>query len=251
MVGKLPRVVRTLAFPIAMIEIQNLSKSFSRGPFSAPTAVLRGVSFQAPDGAVSGLIGANGAGKTTLFKLCAGLLSPDGGQVQVCGIDPSKRPEAARANLSLLPENAGLPSDWTGRDILRAAAALRGIFGAEASRRMHQSIELLQLERFIGRPARGYSRGQTVRVALAREAVAQAQCLILDEPTVGLDFESAARVRSWVRSLAQDGRCVLISTHIVSEIEAMCDQMVGLREGVAHDDADTRKWISDARLGVF
>jgi sodium transport system ATP-binding protein len=234
-----------------MIEIDCVHKSFPAKTWRGKsTPALSGMSLRAEDGQATGLVGANGAGKTTLFKICAGLLRPDAGRVLVGGVDPFEEPGRARKIVSLLPEKPGLIPDWTGGDHLEAAAALRGLSRAEGKRRADEAVEAFGLEAFLGREAGGYSRGQAVRVALAREHIADARVLILDEPTVGLDFDSAGRVRRWARRMAAEGRCVLIATHIVSEIEAMCDVIVGLRDGVAHDEATARGWIETARSSL-
>jgi len=234
-----------------MLEIKELKKSFEGAGWRAKAvSVLNGVSMMAPDQSVTGILGANGAGKTTLFKICAGLLKPDSGVALVNGVNPATHPEDARRQISLLPEYPDLPAEWKGREVLMAAGALRGLEKAEVSRRVDEAIEWFNLASFVDRESRGYSRGQAMRIALGRELITKAPCLILDEPTVGLDFESAAGVRRWVRARAQEGCCVLVATHIVSEIEAMCDQMVGLRDGMAHDHAAARQWIDNARDGV-
>lgn len=234
-----------------MIEARGVEVEFVSGWIKKQrTEVLKGFSMTALDGVATGIIGANGAGKTTFFRACAGLCKPREGIILIDGINPAKEPEKARRLLAVMPEKPSIPQEWTGLDALKAAAAMRGIFGAAARSEIEKQVDRWKLEPFMNRLAAGYSRGQAVRVALGREGIGTPRNLILDEPTAGLDFESAASVRAWIAELTANGCCVIVATHIVSEIETICGQIFGLRDGVAWSSEDARKWVSDAAMQI-
>jgi sodium transport system ATP-binding protein len=229
-----------------MIEFLDLEVSFASRGRSAPARPLRGFSMRAPDGACTGIIGANGAGKTTLFRAALGLVPVSSGKALVSGIDPAQEPERARKLVGMACDHHGIPPDWHGRDSLLAHAALIGLRGAALRSALSREIERWGLGDFVDRPAAGLSRGQGLRIALAREALAPAPNLILDEPTAGLDFNTAALARAWAREMAASGRCVLISTHIVADIKAICHPIHGLLEGTCRDGAEASSWVERA-----
>lgn len=227
-----------------MIQARDVVVEFRSGWLGrARFAALDGFSMTAANGAATGLVGANGAGKTTFFRACAGLVAIKAGQLLVDGVDPIKEPSKARELLSLMPEKPGIPRRWTAMDALEAEAALLGLRGRSAKAAIAMEVERWGLGGFAKRQAAGLSRGQQVRVSLARVALRPAPNVILDEPTAGLDFESAATARRWVAELARAGHCVLVATHIVFEIEAMCQARVGLKEGRARPAEEVDGWI--------
>jgi len=210
-----------------MIEITNLHKAFG------PVKAVNGLSLVARDGRITGLIGPNGAGKTTAFRTVDGLLMPDSGGVRVDGIDVTHDRLAAQQRLGVLPDVRGLYPRLTGREHIRFYGRLQGMGGAALEARLDELIDRLGMGEFADRRARGFSRGQELKVALGRALVHRPHNLILDEPTNGLDVVSSRAVRALIRELREAGSCILISSHIMSEVAALCDHLVIVSEGRA------------------
>jgi sodium transport system ATP-binding protein len=209
-----------------VIAFENLRKVYGK------VVAVDSVSFIAPDGAVTGLLGPNGAGKTTALRALTGLVKPDAGAVSVDGCNVQRDRLTARARLGVVPETAGLYDRLTVREHLAYAGALHGL----GDRRLGDSVERL-LARFDlvplgGRPAGELSLGQRRRVALARALVHDPPNVVLDEPTNGLDVLSAREVRREVRRLADAGCAVVLSSHVMPEVSAVCDRIVILSRGL-------------------
>jgi sodium transport system ATP-binding protein len=214
-----------------MIVAQGVQKAYRR-LLRKPVPVLRGVSFQARDGAVTGLVGRNGCGKTTTFRLCAGVLPFDSGRIEVDGVDVSSCPDIVRASLSLQPEIRGLKAEMTGRQIIRQNGMLRGQWGRALEREIDAVIEMLEMGEIANRSCRGLSRGEGAKISLARTIIGDPRNVILDEPTNGLDMVAADIVRRLISDLRARGRCVLISSHLFSDITDLCDEVAVLRDGM-------------------
>jgi len=208
-----------------MIEIRNLSKRFKG------VDVLRGIDFTAADGQVTGLIGPNGAGKTTTLRIIYTVLQPDGGRALVDHIDAARDRLAVQRRVGVLPDNRGLYPRLTAREHVRYFGRLQGMGGPALEARIDELSERLGMADIIDRRTRGFSRGQTLKVALARALVHNPRNLILDEPTNGLDIVSSRAVRDLVRDMRRDGRCILLSSHIMEEVEALCDHLVMIADG--------------------
>ncbi len=214
-----------------MIKMRQLKKSFGHG--RARVDALDGLSLDAGDGRVTGLIGPNGAGKTTAFRIVYGLLSADSGSASVDGIDVgSDRMEAQRA-LGVLPDVRGLYPRLTAREHIRYFGQLHGAGGDTLEDDIDDLIKRLGMEDFADRRAKGFSRGQELKVALGRALVHRPKNLILDEPTNGLDVMSSRSVRDLIKEMRDDGHCILISSHIMSEVAALCDDLVIVANGHA------------------
>lgn len=198
--------------------------------FGAVHAV-RDVSLTAPAGSVTALVGPNGSGKTTLMLILATLLRPDRGSVCVAGVDAMTDPTAARARLGWMPDTLGVWEALTCRDILASLGRLYGMGAAAADARAREQLAWVGLEEFDDRPARVLSRGQQQRLSLARATVHRPAVLMLDEPANGLDPTSRLRLRDDVRAMAAQGTAVLISSHVLSELEEMADRAVFVSEG--------------------
>jgi sodium transport system ATP-binding protein len=208
-----------------MILVEGLKKRFG-----AVTAV-DGVSFTAPDGAVTGLLGPNGAGKTTALRMIYGLMTPDGGRIEVDGQNLQADPLAAQARLGVLPDVAGLYPRLTAREHIHYFGRLHGLNGAELETRSQQWIDLLDMSVFADRRVAGFSHGERTKVAFARALVHQPQNILLDEPTNGLDVMSTRTVREVIRRLRAEGRCVLFSSHVMQEVSALCDWIIVIAKG--------------------
>ncbi len=208
-----------------MIEVSHASKAF--GEITA----LSDASFSAQSGRITGLLGGNGAGKTTLMRLITTLLLPDRGQVRVDGLDVTTEALAVRRRLGVLPHSTALYPRLTGYENIAYFARLNGLGGAALEARIASLSERLGLAPFIERRAKGYSHGQRTRVALARALVHDPQYLILDEPSSGLDVGAARALRTTLRELRDEGRCIVLSSHLMHEVAHLCDEVVMLAAG--------------------
>ena len=208
-----------------MIEVRGLAKSFGN------LRVVENVNFVARDGEITGLIGPNGAGKTTMFRLICTVLRPNRGATLIDGIDSQRETLAARHRLGVLPDNRALYTRLTAREHLRYFGELHGIPRGELNARIAGLIETLRMEEFIDRRARGFSRGQQMKVVLGRALIHRPQNIMLDEPTNGLDVATSRSVRDLLRRLRDEGRCILLTSHIMQEVGALADRIVILSGG--------------------
>ncbi len=208
-----------------MIEVRGIAKSFGA------LRVVEDVSFVARDGEITGLIGPNGAGKTTMFRLICTVLRPQRGAILIDGIDAEREPLAVRRRLGVLPDIRALYTRLTAREHLRYTGELHGIPGPDLEARIEELVATLRMEDFIDRRARGFSRGQQMKVALGRALVHRPHNVMLDEPTNGLDVATSRAVRDLLRQLRGEGRCILLTSHIMQEVGALADRIVILSGG--------------------
>ena len=214
-----------------MIEAIGLAKRFAQGRRGSVTAVAD-VSFVAGDGRITGLLGANGAGKTTTLRMVAALLLPDEGQVRVDGIDAAQSPQAVQARLGVLSDARGLYPRLTARENIVYHARLHGLGAAQAEARLRQLATLLEMAPLLDRRTEGFSQGERMKTALARALVHNPPNLVLDEPTNGLDVLATRALRTVLRRLRDDaGQCIVVSTHIMQEVERLCDEVVVVAAG--------------------
>ena len=208
-----------------MIEVQNLSKHFGA------VRAVDGVSFEAKDGRITGLLGPNGAGKSTCLRILSTVLAADTGTARIGGIDIGERPLDARRALGVLPHSSGLYQQLTGRENIEYYGRLHGIAEDTLARRVDALVERLDLGTIANRKAKGFSQGERTKIALARALVHDPQHLLLDEPTNGLDVIATRHLRDWLRELRAQGRCVLLSSHVMQEVEALVDELVIIAAG--------------------
>ena len=208
-----------------MIEIDALTKRF--GEISA----LSDVSFRARDGRITGLLGPNGAGKSTCLRVLSTVLRPTGGTARLGGIDVVANPLAVRGIIGTLPHGAGLYPHLTAVQNIRYFGQLCGVDRNTLSGRIDRLVQQLDLGDVAGRKAKGFSQGERTKVALARAFVHEPPHLLLDEPTNGLDVMAVRQLRRWLRELAGEGRCILISSHVMQEISALADDLVIIAQG--------------------
>ncbi len=213
-----------------MIEVTRLSKSY--GAIRA----LHDVSFRIETGEIVGLLGPNGAGKTTLMKILTGRLQPDGGEARIQGMDVLTERQAVQALIGYLPENAPVYHDLSVQGYLKMMAELRQIPPQEQLQRIGEAVYATGLEDMLTRPIGQLSKGYRQRVGIAQAILHQPQLLILDEPTVGLDPTQIIEIRNLIRRLAQHST-VLLSTHILPEVEQVCDRVIILMHGEVRADA--------------
>jgi sodium transport system ATP-binding protein len=208
-----------------MIEVSQLQKSFG------PVEAVRDVTFSAPDGRTTGLLGPNGAGKSTTLRIISTVLKPGAGTVKVDGMDVLSQGDAARLRLGVLPHQSGLYPRLTARENIRYYGELNGLSGPTLARRIDELLELLEIGDFADRPAKGFSQGQRLKVALARALVHGPKNLVLDEPSNGLDVMATRALRALIRKLRDTGHCVLFSSHVMQEVAALCDEIVIIAQG--------------------
>ncbi len=208
-----------------MIAVEGLRKYFGH------VEAVKQVTFGASDGTVVGLLGPNGAGKTTSLRMLSGLMRPDAGSIVVDGHDVVADPIGAQRAMGLLPDSRGLYPRLTPREHIRYFGELHGLSRSVIRERTDALVARLGLEAIADRRVAGFSQGERTKVALARALVHAPRNVILDEPTNGLDVMSTRAVRALIRSLRQDGCCVLFSSHIMQEVSALCDRIVVVAHG--------------------
>ena len=215
-----------------MIKVDGIHKSFGK------VHAVRGVSFEAPDGKITGLLGPNGAGKSTTMRVLYTVLRPDEGNATIDGVDVVEDSLGARQRIGALPHSAGLYPHLTARENIAYFAKLCRMDKAEIDDRVDEIIRLLEIEEFAERRTKGFSHGQRTKVALARALVHDPRNVILDEPTSGLDVMATRSLRELILKLKDEGRCVLFSSHIMQEVAALCDDICIIAHGkVAIDDS--------------
>lgn len=208
----------------AMIEAQGLSKYY--GDFAA----IKDISFQVHQGEVVAFLGPNGAGKSTTMKLLTGYLAPSVGTSRIAGHDMSSDRLAGSARLGYLPENGPLYPDMTPRALLSFFADARGMSRRRKRERIDAVVELCSLGSVIGKPIGKLSRGYRQRAGMAQVLLHEPDVLILDEPTAGLDPNQIHEVRETIRKLGRS-KTILLSTHILQEVEAMAGRVLFINEG--------------------
>lgn len=203
-------------------------------------------------GSTFGLLGTNGAGKTTLFKLLVNHIRPDAGHLEVAGMDVAEAGVAVRRTVGYLPEQAGFPPALTGREVLAFHARMRGFDGATRAERVADVLETVGLADAADRRVAGYSNGMNRRLGLATALLPRPRILLLDEPTAGLDPLGVADFHRIVRQLhAEDDLTVVLSSHVLTEIEALCDAAAVLHEGRLRAAGPMRELRSADDAGVI
>lgn len=208
-----------------MIEAQHLAKTFK--DFHA----VKDVSFTAADGEIFGLLGPNGAGKTTTLRMLSTVIQPTSGTATIDGYDIRTQKDQVRSSLGILVESAGLYAHSTTREHLRYIGNLHGLNGSGLERRIDELIARLGMEDFADRRANGFSRGMVRKVVMGMALIHNPRNVILDEPTQGLDVVSQRAVRDIIHNFKADGRCVVLSTHIMDEVERLCDRVAIVHRG--------------------
>jgi sodium transport system ATP-binding protein len=208
-----------------MIEVKNLHKSFGK------VKAVNGMTFEARDGEITGLLGPNGAGKTTTLRMLYSLLPPDEGEIRIDGLDPTKDAMAIKTTLGVVPDSRGLYNRLTARENIQYFGELHNLSKQIIEERIESLATTLDMGEFIDRKTEGFSQGQRVKVAIARAMVHQPQTVLMDEPTNGLDVMSTRALREYIRSLKENGQSVVLSTHIMQEVAALCDRIVIIAKG--------------------
>jgi sodium transport system ATP-binding protein len=208
-----------------MIVVNNLYKAFGE------VKAVNGVTFEARDGEITGLLGPNGAGKTTTLRMLYSLLPPDQGDIRIDGLDPTRDAMEIKRTLGVVPDSRGLYSRLTARENIVYYGELHGMSKRSIRERIDNLTATLDMADFIDRRTEGFSQGQRVKVAIARAMVHEPQTVLMDEPSNGLDVMSTRALRHYIRSLRDDGHSVVLSTHIMQEVAALCDRIVIIAKG--------------------
>ncbi len=217
-----------------MIRVEGIHKSFGE------VHAVRGLSFAAHDGKITGLLGPNGAGKSTTLRVLCTLLKPDRGTATIDGADVVTDGLSARRKIGSLPHGSGLYPRLTARENIAYYARLCGLDRDEIADRVEEIIKTLDIGDFADRRAKGFSHGQRTKTALGRALVHDPQNLILDEPTTGLDVMATRSLRELIAKLKAEGCCVLFSSHVMQEVAALCDDICIIAHGkiAIHDSVD-------------
>ena len=213
-----------------MIEAQDLTKEFhdrKRGLTRAADAV----SFTCRPGRIFGLLGANGAGKTTTLRMLATLLAPTRGRAIVAGYDVAREPEAVRARIGFMSNSMALYGRLTAREMIEYFGRLHGIDGGALRTRVEALLAELDIHPFAKARCDKLSTGQKQRVSIARAIVHQPEVVIFDEPTNGLDVMTSRTITSFIHRCRGEGRTVIFSSHIMSEVERLCDEIAVMHGG--------------------
>lgn len=216
------------------ITARAVSRSFG------PVRAVERMDFHAPAGKVTALIGPNGAGKTTLLLMLASLLAPDEGSISVGGLDPARQQAEVRRRLGWMPDTLGVWESLTAREILLQMGRFYRLPVQHLDQRVAELLERVRLSALADQPARVLSRGQQQRLSLARALIHDPAVLLLDEPASGLDPGSRVELRVMLRQLAAEGKAVVVSSHVLSELDEIADAAVFVDRGrtVRHQTTD-------------
>jgi sodium transport system ATP-binding protein len=220
-----------------MIVVRGLRKSFG------DVKAVSGVSFEARDGQITGLLGPNGAGKTTTLRMLYSLLPPDEGEILIDGLDPTRDAMEIKRTLGVVPDSRGLYSRLTARENIAYYGELHGMSRGAIATRIEDLARRLDMGDFIDRRTEGFSQGQRVKVAIARAMVHEPQTVLMDEPSNGLDVMSTRALRDYIRGLRADGHSVVLSTHIMQEVAALCDRIVIIAKGEVAADGTAQELL--------
>ena len=218
------------------ITIDHVTKVFEK------QAALSDISLDIPSGQVLGLLGPNGAGKSTLMRLICGYLPPNSGGIKVCGFNVDLQPLETKARIGYLPESNPLPEEMYIREYLKFVAGIYNLKNVDSA--VEEVIKKVVLGPEVHKKISQLSKGYRQRVGLAAAIIHKPDVLILDEPTSGLDPNQLVEIRSFIKSIGRE-RTVMLSTHIMQEVEAMCDRVVMIKKGKIVADENLEKFVND------
>ena len=223
-----------------MIEVSHLSKSYGSRP------AVQDLSFTVPDGQIYGLLGPNGAGKSTIMNILTGYLAPTEGEVKVAGFRLPEQAQQAKACVGYLPEQPPLYPEMTVQEYLDFAAELKGVKKAQRREQVQQAARRTGLDQVMPRLIRSLSKGYKQRVGIAQALLGSPKIIILDEPTVGLDPAQVIEMRKLIRELGK-AHTVILSRHILSEVQAVCQQVLILSKGKLAASGTLQELTADGR----
>lgn len=208
-----------------MITLQGVTKSFG------DNEVLKGINLEVAPGSVHGYLGPNGAGKTTTIKIMLGILEPDGGRATIAGVDPQVDPVAARSHVGYVPEVLSIYEHLTPFEFLHVVGEIHGMERAMVRERAMDFMNLLQLSSVVHQRMAAFSRGMKQKVMVAAALIHDPQVILLDEPLSGMDVNSILVFRDLIRRLADEGKTVIYSSHMIEVVERVCDHVTVLIGG--------------------
>ena len=223
-----------------MIEVSHLTKQYGRH------LAVDDLSFTVEDGRIYGLLGPNGAGKSTIMNILTGYLAATSGQVTVAGHPLPEEADAAKACVGYLPEQPPLYPEMTVGEYLDFAAELKGVKKADRRQQVQRAAERIGLENVLPRLIRSLSKGYKQRVGIAQALLGSPKIIILDEPTVGLDPAQVIEMRKLIRELGK-AHTVILSSHILSEVQAVCQQVLILSKGKLAASGTLQELTADGR----
>ncbi len=230
-----------------MIQAENLSKTFKdkkRGTVKA----VDGISFECKAGEIFGLLGPNGAGKTTTLRMLSTSLKPTSGTAMINGVDVADEPEKVRGQIGFLSGNTGLYGRLTAREMVTYFGKLYGMSASDIKLRIDKLFSMLDMQEFADGRNEKLSSGMKQKVSIARSVIHDPPIMVFDEPTTGLDVMSSRTIVQFIRKCRDDGKCVIFSTHIMSEATRLCDRIAIIHKGRIFADGTVDEILS--RTGV-
>ncbi len=232
-----------------MIRLTAIQKTFTlkdrKTRHTKRIEAVKNISLEVRPGEIYGLLGPNGAGKSTSMRIMAGLMHPDSGTVEICGIDNQAEPEKARSLVGYLATDLNVYGRFTPRDYLKLFGEFQGVDADLAERRGMHLLEKLHLTDFADVKMEGFSSGQKQKVGIARTLLHDPKVVIFDEPTTGLDVLTAKTVLDLLRTMRSEGRTVIVSTHVMPMVEDICDRVGIIFDGLLHGDASPRQILDE------
>lgn len=222
-----------------MIKVENLHKSFKlnkkqqkehNATQSTATAV-NGVSFTCQPGKIFSLLGPNGAGKTTTLRMISTIIKPTGGKIEVCGFDAADQPNEVRRRIGFLTGSTGLYERLTPNEVLKYYADLNDVSKDEFEARKKHYYDLLDMHDFSGKRIGQLSTGMKQKVSITRTMIHNPDVVVFDEPTSGLDVITAENIIKLIRDCKTEGKTVIFSSHIMSEVDLLCDDLAIINKG--------------------
>lgn len=226
-----------------MISINELRRNFG------PIVAVNGVTFNVKKGEVLGLLGPNGAGKSTLMKMLACFQKPDSGTATICGYDILENPVEVRKSIGYLAENVPLYNEMTVGDFLNFVCDAREIKGKNRKQALDRIVPMCSVESVYHQTIETLSKGYKRRVGLAQTLIHDPDVLILDEPTDGLDPNQKHEVRDLINNMSKD-KCIIVSTHILEEVEAVCSRTIIIARGEILVDSTPEKLKEEHQCGL-
>lgn len=212
-----------------MVELNAVSKVYPEG--SRRVSAVENVSFSCTRGLVTGILGPNGAGKTTLLRMISTVLKPTSGTIHVNGLDVVQKPREVRGMLGFISNNTGLYGRLTPLEVLRYFGDLNGIPRNTLNPRIAELAERFTMQEYMNRPIDKLSTGMKQKVSIARSVLHSPPIMVLDEPTIGLDVLASKAITNFIRESRSEGKTILLSTHIMREVERLCDEVRVIHRG--------------------
>lgn len=209
-----------------MVKLDNLSKSYD-----GKTLAVDGLNLEVKEGEIFGLIGHNGAGKTTALKMLTGILPPDSGKVEICGIDLEKKPLNAKMKFGYVPDSPDIFLKLKGLEYLNLMADIYGVSPSERAERINSMASTFEISDVLKSSIQSYSHGMRQKVVLMGALLHDPQVWILDEPMTGLDPKASFILKEMMRKHADKGSAVIFSTHVLEVAEKICDRLAILNKG--------------------